>query len=105
MPGCAGVVRNGVCTVCGPKRRLSRRQHDEQRGSAAARGYGHHWRKVRAMQLRRSPFCEHCARDGKTTVASEVDHIVARRDGGSDAFENLQSLCKSCHSKKTAKGE
>ncbi|MCB0080444.1 MAG: HNH endonuclease [Caldilineaceae bacterium] len=56
------------------------------------------------MQLRREPLCRHCRERGQTTAATEVDHIKARRDGGSDAFDNLQSLCKSCHSRKTARG-
>ncbi len=32
----------------------------------------------------------------------QVDHICERTDGGSNYLENLQTLCKSCHNKKTA---
>jgi phage terminase large subunit-like protein len=32
-----------------------------------------------------------------------VDHIVERRDGGTDDESNLQTLCSSCHSRKTLK--
>ena len=34
--------------------------------------------------------------------ATEVDHIIPLRHGGGNKLENLQSLCKSCHSSKTA---
>ncbi len=29
--------------------------------------------------------------------------VGARDDGGDDSFDNLQALCKACHSSKTAK--
>jgi len=35
--------------------------------------------------------------------ASEVDHIVAKGDGGTDDPTNLQALCRRCHEEKTAK--
>ncbi|WP_084537340.1 HNH endonuclease [Nocardia puris] len=33
--------------------------------------------------------------------ATEVDHKVNRRSGGSDALENLQAVCSHCHRRKT----
>ena len=59
------------------------------------------WRKIRAGQLTREPLCRACKAKGIIFPANEVDHI----DGDSyNNFENnLQSLCKPCHSKKTAK--
>ena len=47
-------------------------------------------------------------RDGRKCVQCdseedlEVDHICEQADGGSNYLENLQTLCKSCHHKKTA---
>mgnify|MGYP003651026733 CR=1 FL=1 len=74
-------------------------KRDKYRGSAASRGYGSRWRRLRRMILNRHPLCVHC--DG-SVAATEVDHIVPRAAGGNDAPENLQGLCKSCHSRKTA---
>jgi 5-methylcytosine-specific restriction endonuclease McrA len=32
--------------------------------------------------------------------AEEIDHIVPRSQGGTDAWENLQPVCTSCHDRK-----
>jgi 5-methylcytosine-specific restriction enzyme A len=37
----------------------------------------------------------------RVVQATDVDHIVAKRDGGQDADNNLQALCHACHSRKT----
>lgn len=66
------------------------------------------WRKLRKMQLRRQPLCEDCLEAGRVTEAKDVHHIIPRKDGGPDAFDNFMSLCKSHHSKRTraeAKGD
>lgn len=103
-PACPGVVRDGVCTVCGSKRKASRQDHDQRRGSAARRGYGHNWRKARSMHLAANPLCVECLAEGRTVLATDVDHIIPRRDGGPDGNGNLQSLCHSHHARKTAAG-
>lgn len=104
-PGCAGIVRAGVCTVCGPRKAQRDANYDRERGSAASRGYDRRWQRLRLMYLRANPFCADCTTSQKTTQATEVHHKVAKRDGGQDEWNNLESLCKSCHSKRTAKGE
>lgn len=74
---------------------------DTPRESSAARGYGAGWRRLRLMVLRDEPLCRECTRDGRTTPAAEVDHI----DGNVHnlALDNLQPLCKRCHSAKTVR--
>lgn len=103
-PGCRGIIRDGVCSVCGPLRVRVQRQHDEQRGTAAQRGYGARWQRLRSMVLSASPLCAECAREGRVTPATDVHHLVKRRDGGPDSFENLEPLCHACHSRITATG-
>jgi 5-methylcytosine-specific restriction protein A len=45
-----------------------------------------------------------CETIGKFTPANVVDHIVPIRNGGEFLeWENLQSLCASCHNSKTMK--
>ena len=40
---------------------------------------------------------------GCTERATEVDHIVPLRQGGTSEADNLQTLCKRHHSRKTAR--
>lgn len=47
-----------------------------------------------------TPQCKH---DDCPKLADTVDHIVARRNGGSDEIENLQPLCREHNSKKGIK--
>ncbi len=103
-PGCAGVVRDGVCTGCGPRRKATDKAHDQRRGSSTSRGYGSRWRRLRMMFLRAHPLCADCSGAGLTTAATDVHHIIAKRDGGADAWENLEALCHSCHSTVTGAG-
>lgn len=70
--------------------------------SPSLRGYDRHWQQLRRLVLSRQPLCVECERAGRVVTATEVDHIVPLAAGGTDATENLQPLCHSCHSRKTA---
>lgn len=59
------------------------------------------WRAVRLMKLRRNPTCE---ADDCRAFAREIDHVVSLNAGGAPFdMNNLQSLCTSCHARKTAR--
>ena len=64
------------------------------------------WKDVlRPEQLLKEPFCRECARHGRRVYATDVDHIVDHK-GDWALFsdpDNLESLCHSCHSRKTAR--
>lgn len=65
------------------------------------------WRKLRVIQLATFPLCADPwgfhAIDGMVVVATDIDHIIPRRDAPTRALDcaNLQSLCASCHSMKS----
>ena len=82
---------------CAEHARAPRVFVERPRPSAAGRGYDRKWRMTRARYLRANPTCVMCGDD-----ATDVDHIIARARGGTDEWENLEALCHSCHSRKTA---
>ena len=48
-------------------------------------------------------YCEECLKNGQRKKATMVDHIVPIKQGGDKfSFSNLQSLCWTCHSRKSA---
>ena len=73
------------------------------RGSRQSRGYGAVWDATRLAILRAEPLCRHCERQGRVTLAVEVDHVVPRSKGGQDNIENLCPLCHACHLIKSAR--
>ncbi len=75
----------------------------EARPTAAARGYcSAAWRRTRlAVIARDQGICQLC---GLLVVGSpDIDHIVEKAKGGTEAMSNLRTACKACHSKRTAR--
>lgn len=67
--------------------------------TSSQRGYDYKWQKARERYLKDHPLCVYCAKQGRTTAAFIVDHIVPHR-GDKVLFwdqANWQSLCKHCH--------
>lgn len=69
-----------------------------QRKPSSQRGYDKTWRRIRAAILTACPLCEHCW----DAESEHVDHIRPLEEGGTNEASNLQALCRSCHSHKTA---
>jgi 5-methylcytosine-specific restriction protein A len=79
------------------------RHPDCARLSPCKRGYDRDWRRVRLWHLSQHPLCADCEGRGLTTAATEVDHVLALERGGTHDADNLMSLCKPCHSRKTVR--
>jgi 5-methylcytosine-specific restriction protein A len=61
------------------------------------------WQRLRRLKLSRDPACEV---PGCGKPATQVDHKRGIKAGGKKwSLDNLQSLCASCHSKKTVREE
>jgi 5-methylcytosine-specific restriction protein A len=60
--------------------------------------------ELRLAFLSEHPLCAHCLACGIVVPATDVHHLVPRRDGGSDEESNLQALCHACHSRVTGAG-
>lgn len=87
-----------------PNEQQRKQQLDERRGSSTQRGYDAAWQRLRKRFLRANPLCVFCMEEGKITAASVVDHIItiATRPDLRLVWENLRSLCKRCHDRRTA---
>ena len=100
QPGCNELVRSGRCAA------HARQQQRIYRDPAVKSLYNDpRWQVLRANQLAKSPWCVDCLRQNYHVFATEVDHIQPH--GGDPVLffdeNNLQSLCKSHHSSKTAR--
>lgn len=87
-----------------PTYHRTRKQFDKQRNPQKNKTYDHAWRKLRDAHIQANPICKHCIAEGILTPATEVDHIVPVKIAPERRLDptNLQSLCKPCHSRKTA---
>jgi 5-methylcytosine-specific restriction protein A len=72
------------------------------------------WRKLRKLKISQNPSCEQCKKNGKLTEATMVDHInpINPTDpynttgyGEPLDINNLQSLCRRCHSIKMGRSK
>lgn len=61
------------------------------------------WRNIREYVLSKEPFCRKCKAEGYLVPAYAVDHIVDIVDEPLKRLDinNLQPLCRKCHSSKT----
>ena len=100
--GCGRKI-SGPCLCSEHRDRARRAAFDKTRPSAAIRGYGAEWRKVREGVLRLEPNCRLCAAQGARVEAVEVDHIDG--DPMNNRTTNLRPLCRRHHSQRTARDQ
>lgn len=95
--GCRNLTTTSYCETC--------KRPKEDRPSAHRRGYNYKWQKASKVFLSHNPLCRHCEKEDKIVLATVVDHVIPHK-GDMKLFwdiENWQSLCSSCHNRKTAK--
>lgn len=104
--GCRDVASGGrFCAKCAVDKAVTR-PYDRWRGSSASRGYDAAWRRVRLQALERDHFlCQDCLLRKILTPAEEVHHLIEIDIAPHLRLEldNLLSLCKPCHSSRTAR--
>lgn len=102
-PNCPNLTGDRYCNE---HKKLTDSQYNTyQRDKQAQKFYqSTRWKAVRKRHLNSEPLCRECKKNGKLVKASVVDHIVPVKQGGNPFDDNnLQSLCWSCHSTKSAK--
>jgi 5-methylcytosine-specific restriction protein A len=80
----------------GPKQHRKPWQNDSVRKLT-----GRALQRERRKLFAREPLCRECAKEGRTTIATIRDHILALAFGGKDESANTQPLCQSCSDAKT----
>ena len=100
---CGGLIREGKCSRCGPKKRAPHKQ------TTTERGYGWDWQKLVA-QRNRDPdhvLCQDCLEAGMVRAATERHHMVKIKHAPDLRLEpeNIRDLCDECHDARTARGE
>ena len=73
-----------------------------RRLTAAQRGYGAAWRKVRTAVLERDGHACQLRLPGCTAGATTVDHILERDRGGTNDPGNLRASCVPCNATRGA---
>lgn len=73
--------------------------------AATARIRGRALQRIRRQHLSAQPLCagpdSQCQASALVSLATELDHIVALVNGGSESDANRQGLCSTCHRAKT----
>lgn len=102
-PRC-NAAHDGQCPLAKP---IYRKQVDDRRGTRQQRGYDADWYRLRHQHLLRWPLCADCLDRRMYTAATEVHHMAKVADHPERRLDpdNLMSLCRTCHSRRTARGE
>jgi 5-methylcytosine-specific restriction enzyme A len=100
--GCSALAKQGK-RYCDQHQAEAWKQRDGFKGGRPEHYTTGHWHKLRLVVLRAEPLCRICKSEGRTEAATVVDHIKPLAEGGTDARDNLQPLCKQCHDMKTVR--
>lgn len=96
-PGCRTLTDDGRC----PAHERVRQQRADTKTGEERTFYGSgRWKRIRLAQLRREPLCRLCLEEGVIKPARVADHIIPRREGGTEDESNIQSLCWTHHQRK-----
>jgi 5-methylcytosine-specific restriction protein A len=112
-PGCPNLTHGKYCEAHAHLEAEDKAQYSKfydryKRDGGAQKFYqSAEWRKLRALKISQTPYCERCYKEGRMTPAEVVDHIVEISDDPSRRLDpsNLAALCIPCHNKKTAESK
>lgn len=88
---------------CARHRAERQRRQDRERSNPLRALYGtQRWRRRARKQLASEPLCRSCSASGRVVPATDADHVMPPATKAEFFAGELQSLCRSCHSKKTS---
>ncbi|MCR5355770.1 MAG: HNH endonuclease [Lachnospiraceae bacterium] len=100
-PGCPKLTDGRYCEE--HKKVMNKRYEMYKRDPMTKKRYGNNWQKIRKLYVSLHPLCEECLKNKIASPVEHVHHIKPLSEGGTNDFDNLMSLCKSCHSRVHAK--
>ena len=91
------------------RRSDARKEHDARRRERAPWRklyFTRRWKRKRADQLAAHPLCRYCLLEGRSRVATVVNHVTPHR-GDPELFWSspLESTCKECHDARVQRAE
>jgi 5-methylcytosine-specific restriction protein A len=100
---CGRLTRNP--SRCDTHQAAWQARHDQQRGSATARGYDSRWactarQAVANHRAQHGDWCPGWKRPPHRASDLTADHATPKALGGTDDPDNVQVLCRSCNSRK-----
>ena len=94
-PGCPRLTNGRYCEE--HQKEMNRDYEKRLRDPDTKKRYGRSWERIRKQYVSLHPFCEECYERGIITPVEHVHHKIPLTEGGTNDFDNLESLCKSCH--------
>jgi len=95
--GCPNLTNDRFCEQ--HKQSENRRYNKYQRDPQSSKRYGGRWKEISKAYRQAHPLCELCLLDNRLTAAVLVHHKCKLTAGGTNDYDNLQSLCRECHSR------
>lgn len=105
-PGCANLISDGKYCDDHIKAHSHNDKLQERRHPERQRLYDRYWKRRRALHLASHPWCEDCLDENIYEPGVDVHH-EERHEGDQVIFitSSVRTLCKSCHGKRTGRGE
>lgn len=96
-PGCPELTNERYCHE--HKLLMDKLYNTYQRPVEHKKRYGNNWHRIRNAYFKEHQYCEICKRNGKLVIGEQVHHIIPLKEGGSNEWSNLMTLCRCCHSR------
>ena len=96
-PGCPRLTDSQYCEE--HRKKMNREYEKHGRDPETKKRYGRAWEKIRKLYVQTHPFCEECYKSGVLVPLEHVHHTKPLSEGGTNDFDNLESLCLACHSR------
>lgn len=92
FPGCPRLTNGQYCDE--HQRIMNAKYERFNRSPDTRKKYGNHWKRIRDAFAQEHPYCQICG-----SPTQEIHHRIPLSEGGTNDWENLMALCKSCHAR------